>query len=58
VYNLYSITANKAAIVAPFRVMNRYVGNAPAALTTKTGRRHNRQLFFFFHRHGHRTDRR
>jgi hypothetical protein len=27
--NLYSITANQAAIVALFRVMNRYVGNLP-----------------------------
>jgi hypothetical protein len=27
--NLYSITTNQAAIIAPFRVMNRYVGNLP-----------------------------
>jgi hypothetical protein len=27
--NLYSITANHAAIIALFRVMNRYVGNEP-----------------------------
>jgi hypothetical protein len=27
--NLYSITTNQAAIVALFRVMNRYVGNLP-----------------------------
>jgi putative SOS response-associated peptidase YedK len=27
--NLYSITANQAAIIALFRVMNRYVGNLP-----------------------------
>jgi putative SOS response-associated peptidase YedK len=27
--NLYSITTNQAAIIAFFRVMNRYVGNLP-----------------------------
>ncbi len=27
--NLYSITTNKAAIIALFRVLNRYVGNLP-----------------------------
>ena len=27
--NLYSITINQAAIVALFRVINRYVGNLP-----------------------------
>ena len=27
--NLYSITTNQAAITAPFRVINRYVGNLP-----------------------------
>ncbi len=27
--NLYSITANQAAIIALFRVVNRYVGNLP-----------------------------
>src|SRR3982751_4138555 len=27
--NLYSITTNQAAIIALFRVMNRYVGNLP-----------------------------
>jgi hypothetical protein len=27
--NLYSITTNQAAIIALFRVMNRYVGNMP-----------------------------
>jgi hypothetical protein len=27
--NLYSITTNQAAIIALFRVMNRYVGNVP-----------------------------
>jgi hypothetical protein len=27
--NLYSITTNHAAIIALFRVMNRYVGNLP-----------------------------
>ena len=27
--NLYSITTNQAAIIAPFRVLNRYVGNLP-----------------------------
>jgi putative SOS response-associated peptidase YedK len=27
--NLYSITTNQAAIVALFRVINRYVGNLP-----------------------------
>jgi hypothetical protein len=27
--NLYSITTNQAAIVALFRVVNRYVGNLP-----------------------------
>jgi putative SOS response-associated peptidase YedK len=29
VTNLYSITTNQAAIIALFRVMNRYVGNLP-----------------------------
>jgi putative SOS response-associated peptidase YedK len=28
--NLYSITTNQAAIIALFRVVNRYVGNLPA----------------------------
>jgi putative SOS response-associated peptidase YedK len=28
--NLYSITTNQAAIIALFRVLNRYVGNLPA----------------------------
>jgi hypothetical protein len=28
--NLYSITANQAAIIALFRVVNRYVGNLPS----------------------------
>jgi hypothetical protein len=27
--NLYSIATNQAAIIALFRVMNRYVGNLP-----------------------------
>jgi len=27
--NLYSITASQAAIIAPFRRINRYVGNLP-----------------------------
>ena len=27
--NLYSITTNQAAIIALFRVVNRYVGNSP-----------------------------
>jgi len=27
--NLYSITTNLAAIIALFRVMNRYIGNLP-----------------------------
>jgi hypothetical protein len=27
--NLYSITTNRAAIIALFRVINRYVGNLP-----------------------------
>jgi hypothetical protein len=27
--NLYSITTNQAAIIALFRIMNRYVGNLP-----------------------------
>lgn len=27
--NLYSITMNQAAIIALFRVVNRYVGNLP-----------------------------
>ena len=27
--NLYSITTNRAAIIALFRVINRYVGNSP-----------------------------
>ncbi len=30
--NLYSITTNQAAIVALFRVINRYVGNLPPML--------------------------
>jgi len=29
VHNLYSITTNQAAIIALFRVINRYVGNLP-----------------------------
>jgi putative SOS response-associated peptidase YedK len=29
VCNLYSITTNQAAIIALFRIMNRYVGNLP-----------------------------
>src|ERR1700679_2067738 len=29
VCNLYSITTNQAAIIALFRVLNRYVGNLP-----------------------------
>jgi putative SOS response-associated peptidase YedK len=29
VCNLYSITTNQAAIIALFRVINRYVGNQP-----------------------------
>jgi hypothetical protein len=32
VCNLYSITTNQAAIIALFRVMNRYVGNLPPML--------------------------
>ena len=48
--NLYSITANQAAIIALFRVINRYVGNlapmpgvfpdypAPVIRNTETGR--------------------
>ena len=28
-FNLYSITTNQAAIIALFRVINRYVGNLP-----------------------------
>jgi hypothetical protein len=31
--NLYSITTNQAAIIALFRVMNRYVGNLPMRLS-------------------------
>jgi hypothetical protein len=27
--NLYSITTNQAAIIALFRIVNRYVGNLP-----------------------------
>jgi hypothetical protein len=27
--NLYSITTNQAAIIALFRVINRYIGNLP-----------------------------
>jgi putative SOS response-associated peptidase YedK len=27
--NLYSITTNQAAIIAMFRVINRYIGNLP-----------------------------
>jgi hypothetical protein len=30
--NLYSITTNQAAIIALFRVINRYVGNLPPML--------------------------
>jgi putative SOS response-associated peptidase YedK len=29
VFNLYSLTTNQAAIIALFRVINRYVGNLP-----------------------------
>ena len=29
---LYSITTNQAAIIALFRVLNRYVGNLPGVL--------------------------
>jgi putative SOS response-associated peptidase YedK len=48
--NLYSITTNQAAIIALFRVINRYVGNlapmpgvfpdypAPVVRNTDTGR--------------------
>ena len=32
--NLYSITTNQAAIIALFRVMNRYVGNHRACFLT------------------------
>ena len=50
VCNLYSITTNQAAIIALFRVINRYVGNlapmpgvfpdypAPVIRNTETGR--------------------
>jgi hypothetical protein len=31
--NLYSITTNQAAIIALFRVINRYVGKAAKTLT-------------------------
>jgi putative SOS response-associated peptidase YedK len=55
--NLYSITTNQAAIIALFRVVNRYVGNlapmtgvfpeypAPVVRNTDTGgcRRHRAQ---------------
>jgi hypothetical protein len=37
VCNLYSITTNQAAIIAPFRVMNRYVGDLPPMLRDKGG---------------------
>ena len=30
--NLYGITTNRAAIIALFRVINRYVGNLPPLL--------------------------
>jgi hypothetical protein len=30
--NLYSITTNQTAIIALFRVLNRYVGNLPLCL--------------------------
>ncbi len=36
--NLYSITANQAAIIALFRVMNRYVGNLPPMCMVLTRR--------------------
>jgi hypothetical protein len=35
--NLYSITTNQAAIIALFRVINRYVGNlAPMTVSSRT----------------------
>jgi hypothetical protein len=53
--NLYSITTNQAAIIALFRVMNRYVGNLPpmpgmfpdypaAVLATRVRCQHTPQL--------------
>ena len=36
--NLYSITTNQAAIIALFRVMNRYVGNLPPMCMVLTRR--------------------
>ena len=38
--NLYSITTNQAAIIAPFRVINRYVGNLPPMLGVFPDYRH------------------
>jgi hypothetical protein len=35
--NLYSITTNQAAIVALFRVINRFVGKAAKTLTRSAG---------------------
>ena len=35
--NLYSITTNQAAIIALFRVINRYVGNLPPMPGVFTG---------------------
>jgi hypothetical protein len=37
--NLYSITTNQAAIIALFRVINRYVGNLPPMPSLASGRR-------------------
>ena len=35
--NLYSITTNQAAIIALFRVVNRYVGNLASMLGRVSG---------------------
>jgi hypothetical protein len=43
--NLYSITTNQAAIIALFRVINRYVGNLapmPGVFPGLSGSRHPR----------------
>jgi hypothetical protein len=39
VCNLYSITTNQAAIIALFRVINRYVGNLPPMNLRKNSER-------------------
>jgi hypothetical protein len=62
VCNLYSITTNQAAIIALFRVINRYVGNLPRCrayfLTVPPGRpqhRHRPELCHYAVEHATST---